>query len=307
MANRAIRVSLRLLAVVVIVGPISVWAAPQPAPAADPNGFESLSFLDGFDSCEQTKLTPTDMLDIWNNTSFFDFYFYIGGESANCVGVAGAPPATWVSDTENVGWNFLPIYVGLQAPCTTGKGETMSLNEDTAFTQGVQDAQYAQSDADNYGFADGTVIALDIEGYASGPGHSTCITQARASVEHFVDGWDNEMLDYTDTTVIYGSASGSYPEDWATISPSAYIPNEVWLAGGFPGNGVYDNTYIPNTYWDGYQRLAQWDYSNLSIPNSGLGTFPADFDCANAWVAGLCANGSYNDGNCPTLQINSGY
>ena len=54
------------------------------------------------------------MRAFWDNTPFSNFGLYIGGADLGCP----TPDAAYVRQVQAMGWRFMPIWVGPQAPCS---------------------------------------------------------------------------------------------------------------------------------------------------------------------------------------------
>src|SRR5215831_21329679 len=111
-------------ALVVAVGLPLAAAGPAAAEPATtvryPSGAVAAYFSGwAFDTC---SAPPISTLQAWSVTAYRGVGVYIGGVNRAC-----AQPnltASWVVTAAGMGWRMLPIYSGLQAPCTDATGKT---------------------------------------------------------------------------------------------------------------------------------------------------------------------------------------
>src|SRR5881409_1869090 len=68
----------------------------------------------GFDACSAPSSAS---LDAWAASPYRAVGIYFGGINRACA--QPALTADWVTHQQGNGWHLLPIYMGLQAPCTT--------------------------------------------------------------------------------------------------------------------------------------------------------------------------------------------
>ncbi len=114
----------------------------------------------GFDTC---AAPGGDAMDAWRATSGYgSIGIYIGGVNMGC-----AQPnlsRAWVARQVDLGWHLLPVYVGLQAPCSSFT-QRMSYVLSTARAQGEADAYDAMARADLRGIEAPSTLYSDMEGY----------------------------------------------------------------------------------------------------------------------------------------------
>jgi hypothetical protein len=111
-----------------------------------------LDNLDGFDTCVMPS--TAQMTAWWSSTNYYYVGLYLGGENYDGTGSGctnSNVDASWVSTVGDQGWNFIPTWVGLQAPCS-GLAHVMSSNTTTAYSQGVADADSAMNKSKSLGF-----------------------------------------------------------------------------------------------------------------------------------------------------------
>jgi hypothetical protein len=149
-----------------------------------------------------------------------------------------------------MGWNLLPLYVGLQAPCV---GQTrlqhISTVQATASSQGRAAADDAASLATNFGLPSGSPIYFDMEGYS---GNNTACTK---SVQSFVTGWVTELRANSFVPGVYGSAASTI-RDVSALGSS--MPDVIWIANWNGVEGVFGDPYVSDTLWPNHQRVHQY-------------------------------------------------
>lgn len=246
----------------------------------------------GFDGCSIAGTSTANMQTWWNDTYYAWVNVYIGGPNIN-HGCWRAPTASWISALKSQGWSFVPTYDGLAAPCQTNGSANMSYNTNTAYGQGVSDADTAGQEAKNLGFPQGTTIYEDMEWFD--PSNTACYQAVNA----YISGWVTEMGAKWGPSNIYESAS-DIPD---LIQSSGSIPTDMWIAGGgcwsssFNSNcTVWGNSIIPNGDFVYDQRLYQ--YTGGHNETYGGVTLNIDSDAANGVVEGV-GGGDNNDGSEP--------
>lgn len=125
-------------------------------------------------------------------------YFYIG---IYVSGINRSPEPylsrDWVSQVYDIGFSFIPIDVGYQAPVgcelaeQVGNGwARMSADPSTAHNQGIQQAVDASAAASSYGIDPPAPVYLDIEAYQTG------ISSCKTAVLEFIRGWTIQLEQY---------------------------------------------------------------------------------------------------------------
>jgi hypothetical protein len=232
------------------------------------------------DSCS----VPTNVVlqNFWSGTPLYNWGMYIGGEEAAVVG-CGIWSAAKTNTARSTGWALVPIWDGLQAPCS-GNAARMSSNATTAYNQGVTAANNAATAFFARGFLNGQFIYLDIEGFS--PGDSTC----RNAVKSFVNGWVYQLHVKAVFAGVYGSSCASYPTDWLGI---AHPPDSVWLAHYNSVASAWGLACVPNSDWKYDTRHHQYKGGHNETWNGS--TLNVDDDCADGYVNKNVADGSAFD------------
>ncbi len=241
---------------------------------AEVNAYSAISQLKGFDTCQAP--TSTTMDKWWLNSPYFNIGIYIGGANRAC----SQPYLTssWVSHNQSEGWGFLPIWVGPQMPhgqCTTNYYNTyITLNTTTAYNQGYSEAASAVSAAAALGM-DTTNMPLiyDLEAYN---GDATC----RNVAKYFLKGWATYLaLAPAKKSGVYGSACGSYINDFAT---NGHPPDFIWAAQWDSNSHTSVLSCVNSGNWVLSQRHKQ--YVGPNAETYGGVAITIDNDCSNGPV-----------------------
>jgi photosystem II stability/assembly factor-like uncharacterized protein len=176
--------------------------------------------LPGFDKCNipygSTEESIAQMQTWWNLSPYYITNLYIGGVSRGCSNTE--LDAVWVNLAAKQGWSFIPTWVGPQAPCTSYKNK-FSYDLDTAYLQGVSEANASVTAARDLGFLGNAVIYYDLETY------STTNLECREAVKSFLTGWTKRIKEYGLRSGVYGHRINA--NDWAVIYP---VPDNAWIA-----------------------------------------------------------------------------
>lgn len=174
----------------------------------------------GFDKCNIPYGSKTEsvnqMQTWWYLSPYYITNLYIGGVSRYCSNTE--LDAVWVNLVARQGWSFIPTWVGPQAPCTSFRYK-FSYDLNTAYSQGIIEANSAVSAARNLGFLGNAVIYYDMEMY------STTNTACQLAVQSFLRGWTQRVKEYGLRSGVYGHRVNA--NDWASISPA---PDSAWIA-----------------------------------------------------------------------------
>jgi hypothetical protein len=220
----------------------------------------------GFDACTAPSVaTMTD----WLASPYRVIGTYLGGDNWACS--YGNFTTTWVSQVAAEGWQFIPIWVGPQAPCSTISGATL-INPSQAAAQGQAEAATAVTTAQGFGYGTGTPIYFDMEGYDSS---NTSCAQA---VLTFLGGWTQGLHTAGYLSGVYSSADSGISDLASQYSNSSYSrPDDVWIAD-WTGDPVVTDPALPDSDWPG-QRVHQyygghnetWGGATVNIDNNVIG------------------------------------
>lgn len=222
--------------------------------------------------------TTSQMNAFWNGTPYYHWYIYVGGANRSCKNNTNLT-ASWVSTNgpASTKWGLVPIWVGLQAPCTTpGKYYVFSYNTTTAYNQGYSEAQSAASAVFNLGFSSNVPIVFDLEYWDTS--NNPCV----AAVRSFILGWVDWLhVPPSQKAGVYGSVCASGLNSLATIT---HPPDWIW--GAYyqtpPNPSTSNMACIPSSRWVYHQRHKQYVGSHNETWNRA--TLNVDNDCANGPV-----------------------
>jgi Domain of unknown function (DUF1906) len=241
-------------------------ASPSPAPvrpdALSAAGSSSKVRTDavnvggfGFDTCSAPS--SADMSAWLAASPFRAVAMYIGGANSAC-----AQPnlsASWVSAESAAGWQFIPVYVGLQAPGSDcGCSEIVPAN---AAAEGTAAAVDAVTRAQALGIDSGNPIYDDMEAY-------TRTASNTAAVLAFLGAWTTELHAYGYVSGVYGSGTSGVTdlvdaEGTDTTAGTPYVePDDIWIAD-WNDEATATDPYVPAGDWAGNQRLHQYEGGHI--------------------------------------------
>lgn len=240
------------------------------------NAYHYITQYQFFDKCNIG--TTAQMQTWWTYSPYWENNIYIGGSARGCANTG--LNSSWVSTVSAQGWNFVPTWVGPQAPCSSF-GSRFSSDPATAYNQGRTEAGSAATAASNLGLA-GTIIYYDMEAYPS---------SCRTAVSSFISGWSGRLRELGYRAGAYGAGCGSYVSDWANV---ANVPDDVWLAHWIystytAGASVWGVACTSDTLWVNHQRLRQ--YAGGHNETYGSITFNIDSNASDGHVAGNNSRG----------------
>lgn len=246
----------------------------------------------GFDACNIPALST---MQAWIISSPYKVVnLYIGGSSRGCSNPLLT--ASYISQLSQLGWKFIPTWVGPQAPCTSYPSR-ISNDPATAYNQGVTEADAAIAAAVNLGLPltdqTGTVIYYDLEAYSS-----NVTTACRDAVKSFISGWTGQLRARGTLSGVYGSTCGSFLSDFSSIT---HVPDILWVAVWLvpyqyrPNVSVWNMACLANTLWVSAQRIRQysgghnetWGGATVNIDSNMIDSFvstpiPASLSAAPA-------------------------
>nr|BFE69006.1 hypothetical protein GCM10020092_023070 [Actinoplanes digitatis] len=257
----------RVRRIAVVVAILLAPLAPGfPGPAAQASF--GISQRLGFDACMPTV---SQMQAFWSNTPFSNFGLYIGGADLGCP---STPDASWLSRVQAMGWQFMPIWVGPQAPCSS-EPVRMSWDTGTARQQGRNEALAAYRRMVALGMnTTSAPVVFDLENYNTAD--SACVN----AVKSFVQGWVEQMhVAPAQKAGVYGSTCASGLSRLAEIStPPDFVTGAAW--DGNRNTGVMP--CVDSGLWTNHQRHKQYAGDHNETWN-GV-TLNIDSDCSNAPV-----------------------
>ena len=231
------------LAVVVV---LAAAALPALLASAAPSRSTALYAGPGFDTCSAPS---TATMQSWLASPYRAVGIYIGGVNRACPD--GNLSVSWTTTVVASGWNLLPLYVGLQAPCVSQAGLAL-INPSTATADGTASANDAVAHATTFGLSGGSPIYFDMEGYK---GDSPACTKA---VQSFLAGWVAGLHSRGYLAGVYGSAASTIRDLIPSAANPATSPDAVWIANWNGQTGVFGDPYVADTYWPNHQRIHQY-------------------------------------------------
>ncbi len=237
--------------------------APELAPASS-DGSASASVIApgtftgrGFDACTAPS---SGAMQAWLASSPYRAVgVYVGGINRACM--QPNLTASWVSSQTSQGWTLIPIYVGLQAPCT---GFTRRIDPASAASQGRAAADDAAVDAGSLGMGAGSVVYLDMEAY---PADTAC----REAVLTFLSNWSTRLHELGYLSGVYSSVNSGIRDLVSVYDSTTFVrPDHVWFAR-WDGVATVSDSVIPAGDWANHQRLKQYQgdhdetYGNVTI------------------------------------------
>ena len=232
--------ALPLLVTLITCAPASALSVAATRPA--PGTFAGR----GFDAC---SAPDSSTMDAWLASPYRAAGIYFGGTNRAC-----AQPnltADWVTHQEGNGWHLLPIYLGLQAPCTTSNKKYL-IDPPQAAAQGRAEAETAVSTAAALRLARGSVLIFDMEAYRTG---NTACTSA---VLNFLGAWTSRLHDHGYYSGVYASIASGVT-DLVNDYRSTARPHPDYLDfARYDATASTDNAAIPAAYWYPHRRMHQY-------------------------------------------------
>jgi hypothetical protein len=128
----------------------------------------------------------------------------------------------WINSIERLGWSVVPIYVGLQAPCSARR--YLHIDGSSASSEGASAAGDAAARAANFGLPYGSPIYLDMEAY-------TASLSCSAAVLSFIDSWTRGLHTAGFLSGVYSSAGAGIRDLSRAYGRGIYAsPDDVWIA-----------------------------------------------------------------------------
>jgi hypothetical protein len=249
-----------------LTGLFAIAPLPGAAPAQASSG---ISIHMGWDACAASIAKAQAF---WSNTPYWNMGLYLGGSSY------GSGCKRWssseVSQLRGMGWKFLPLWVGPQAPCT-GFGSRFSSTTSTATTQGKNEAIAVSNMMSSLGLdANGAPAIYDLEGFDTT--NTGCVNAAKA----FINGWVSQLhVAPAQKAGVYGSACASGLSQYAGI---ANVPDFIHGADWDGIKSTSNLACISSGQWSQRQRHKQYQGGHNETWN-GV-TMNIDSDCSNGPV-----------------------
>ncbi|MER5890255.1 glycoside hydrolase domain-containing protein [Streptomyces sp. NPDC001941] len=171
-----------------------------------------------FDTCTAPSLSA---MTAWKKDGYYGAAaVYVGGKNRGC-----AQPnltASWTRSVTAQGWKLIPLYVGAQPPCQTGRSPE-KFTAANAASVGAADAKDAVAKASALGMKPGSAIYLDMEAY------DLKNTACDNAVLTYVRSFTKTLRDRTYRAGFYGFSSSS-AKSVATAKNRTDLPGNLWYA-----------------------------------------------------------------------------
>jgi Domain of unknown function (DUF1906) len=247
-------------------GPV-LASNPSPAPTQSAPG----GAMAGFDTCAAPAL-PT--MKAWR-AKYAATAIYIGGQMMAC-GQSNLS-ASWVQQTEAMGYALMPTFVGLQAPCNSFSGK---INPSNAASQGTAAANQAVSAAKSYGLGAGTPIYYDMEAY----NHTNAA--CRTAVLTFLDAWTRQLKTVGYISGVYSSAGAAITDLQSATTVAGHPlaePQAIWFALWDNASNLNGTPYMSSAVWPAASRSKQYA-GNRTVTVGGI-SLSIDADLVASAVA----------------------
>ncbi|MFD5435582.1 DUF1906 domain-containing protein [Kitasatospora sp. NPDC127067] len=202
-----------------------------------------------FDACTAPSL---DTLTTWRDASPYGAVgIYTSGSQRGCD--QPRLTAEWVRQARALGWRFLPVHVGLQAPCADPGRKPKRIDPAKAAEQGREEAEEAARALHTLGLAKGSPVYLDIEAY---PMRDPACGQA---VVDFTLGWTAALHDADYRSGFYSSLdSGIADLAAAARAGSSPMPDALWYARWDDRADTDGSGGLAPDLWSLHQRVHQY-------------------------------------------------
>lgn len=196
-----------------------------------------------FDTCEAPAVAR---MKAWRVSPYQAVGVYVGGANRGCANTGLT--ADWVRQVRAQGWEFLPLYVGSQASCTTSK-KMGRIDPARSWDMGRAEADDAVDRAAAVGFKPGSAVYFDMEHYDNRK------ADCRRDVLNFVSAWSARVRARGYVAGYYSSLSSGIA-DLVAVAGTRALPDAVWYAR-WDGNAVTaGDGALPDHLWPG-RRIKQ--------------------------------------------------
>ncbi|TDB78501.1 DUF1906 domain-containing protein [Micromonospora sp. KC723] len=243
---RAARRMLTAAVAGVLLATTAVTGAAGPARAAGYSGPHPGTFTGlGFDTCA----APSDAaMTAWLKSPYRALGIYIGGVNRGCR--QANLTRDWVASQQARGWRFFPLYVGLQAPCSS---YSRRIDPAQAGAQGRAAADDAATRAGELGLAAHSTIILDMERYPAG--NAVCST----AVLEFSSAWTTRLHEHGYLSGLYTDvASAGLADHVAAYSRPGHVRPDLLDFANWDGVRTTTDPKIPSSHWVPKRRMKQY-------------------------------------------------
>ena len=234
---------------------VAATLAIAPQAAAEPGtvvrfgpGASANRYVGGaFDAC---TAPPLSTMIAWGASPYRAIGVYVGGPNRTCAQPNLTP--AWVGSVTRRQWQLLPIYMGLQAPCSD-RVQAIKIVRATAAAQGTSSATDAIASMTAIGLRPGSIVYGDMENYNATD--SAC----RAAVLTYLSAFTKELHRRGYLVGIYANlGSGAQHLTGAYESTSSARPDALWVARWDGSPTLTGLAGIPDSLWAAHQRAKQY-------------------------------------------------
>jgi hypothetical protein len=224
----------------------------------------------GFDACT----APSEAtMNAWLSSPYRAVGIYFGGINRGCT--QANLTATWVANVQAAGWHLMPLYVGLQAPCTTSSKTNLIIPASRA-AQGRAAAEDAVAQARALGLPRESVLIYDMEAYRTDD--ATC----RTAVQTFISAWTSRLHDLSYLSGFYSSIASGVADQVAVYRSGSHVHPDVLDFARWDNVATVSDPAIPAAYWSPQRRIKQyrgdhvetWGGVSINIDNDLLDVAP---------------------------------
>jgi Domain of unknown function (DUF1906) len=201
-----------------------------------------------FDTCTAPSLAA---MKAWVASPYRAIGVYVGGPNRACQ--QPNLTASWVTGASALGWKLLPIYIGLQAPCSDAT-KTTKITASKAAAQGTASATDAVKSLIALGLQPGSIVYDDMENYL--PSDAGCHT----AVLKYLSGFTKELHRRGYLSGVYAALLSGATHLNAAYQSTAYArPDVLWLARWDTKPSITTGfTVVSTNWWSVHQRVKQY-------------------------------------------------
>ena len=229
---------------------------PSPATVAYPPGAAATLYTGpAFDTCTAPSLAT---IAAWGRSPYRALGVYVGGVNRGCS--QPRLTASWVTAVSKQKWRLLPIYVGLQPPCSIRNRRTQAvkpaaqeIKSSAAASEGIAAADDAAAKGKALGMRNGSAFYDYIENY------SKANVACRNTVLRFVSAWTKELhrLGFL-AGVFVNLGSGARDLSSRYTVASFGRPDALWVTAWDRKLSLTGWASVPDGQWAVHQRAKQY-------------------------------------------------
>jgi hypothetical protein len=255
-----------LMVLVVMILPLAGATSAEAAADPSPGTYTG----QGFDTCSAPS---SDVMNAWLASPYQAVGIYFGGQNRACTQPNLTP--SWVAAQQDAGWHLIPIYLGLQAPCTTST-KPFRIDPASSASQGTAQAEDAVTQARTLGLPPESVLFFDMEAYRTDD--AIC----RSAVLTFIGAWTHRLHDLGYLSGFYSSMASGVADQVANYNTMWYAHPDYLYFARWDGVATVSHPDIPSSYWYPHRRIKQyqgdhnetWGGVTMAIDNDYLDVAP---------------------------------